>query len=154
MRMKPLLGTTQSSGEVRRRDELIHKMEAQMQTEAEAKQRLEEERRKIDSDLQRVQKTLEGERALALDKEEIFIRLQQRETDLTEKLSGALDDQDALEDQIDELMVAKRKAEDQSELWRSELEQAGSLVSKLEDEKHDLVARLEARVVQIGRAHV
>jgi myosin protein heavy chain len=150
--MKPLLGTTQSSSAVKKRDELIQQLEIQMQTEIQTRQRLEEERRKTDSDLQRVQKTLESERALALDKEEIFIRLQQREADLTEKLAGALDDQDALEDQIDELMIAKRKAEDQSEAWRKELEQAGELIAKLEEEKNDLMSRLDSVERQLAAA--
>lgn len=154
MRMKPLLGTTQSSGEVKKRDEMIQKLEAQMQAENESRHKLEEDRRKADSELQRVQKTLESERALALDKEEIFLRLQQREADLTEKLAGALDDQDALEDQIDELMIAKRKTEDQAELWRKELEQAGDLIAKLEEEKHDLIARLESIERQLAAAEI
>jgi myosin protein heavy chain len=144
MAMKPLLGTTQSSGEVKKKEEIIHKLEAQVQADTETRQKLEEERRKADSELQRVQKTLESERALALDKEEIFLRLQQREADLTEKLAGALDDQDALEDQIDELMLAKKRVEEQADLWRTELEQAGELIAKLEEEKRELSARLES----------
>lgn len=143
MKMKPLLGTAHSSAEVRRKDEMIQKMEAQIQNEADNKKRLEEEKRRADTELQQVQKTLESERALALDKEEIFMRLQQREADLTEKLVGAIEDQEALEDQIDELLAAKKKAEEQSELWRKELEQAGQLVAKLEDEKQELSARIE-----------
>lgn len=144
IRMKPLLGgTTLSSSEVKKRDEKIQQLEAQAQAESETKQRLEEERRKVDTELQKVRKTLESERALALDKEEIFLRLQQREADLSEKLAGALDDQDALEDQIDELMLAKRKAEDQAHMFGKELEQAGELIAKLEDEKRSIAVRLE-----------
>lgn len=143
MKMKPLLGASHSSSEVKKRDEMIQKMEVLMQTEAENRQKLEDERRKADTELQRVQKTLESERALALDKEEIFKRMQQREAELSEKLAGALEDQDLLEDQIDELMSAKRKADEQAELWRKELEQAGDLISRLEDEKRELAARLE-----------
>lgn len=143
MKMKPLLGASHSSNEVKKRDEMIQKMEALMQTEAENRQKLEEERRKADTELQRVQKTLESERALALDKEEIFKRMQQREAELSEKLAGALEDQDLLEDQIDELMSAKKKADEQAELWRKELEQAGDLITRLEDEKRDLAAKME-----------
>jgi len=143
MKMKPLLGATHSSSEVKKRDEMIQKMEAHMQAEAENRQKLEEERRKADAELHRVQKTLESERALALDKEEIFKRMQQREAELSEKLAGALDDQDVLEDQIDELMSAKKKADEQAEVWRKELEQAGNLIAKLEDEKREMAARLE-----------
>ncbi|PMD57755.1 uncharacterized protein K444DRAFT_614710, partial [Hyaloscypha bicolor E] len=49
----------------------------------------------------RIQQTLESERALALDKEEIFKRLQYREAELSDKLAGALEDQEKLEDQLD-----------------------------------------------------
>ncbi|KAI5843390.1 P-loop containing nucleoside triphosphate hydrolase protein [Morchella snyderi] len=143
MKMKPLLGASHSSNEVKKRDEMIQKMEALMQAEAENRQKLEEERRKTDTELQRVQKTLESERALALDKEEIFERMRQREAELSEKLAGALEDQDLLEDQIDELMSAKKKTDEQAELWRKELEQAGDLVARLEDEKRELAAKIE-----------
>ncbi|KAL7266983.1 class II myosin [Rhizina undulata] len=143
MKMKPLLGATHSSSEVKKRDELIQKMEAQIKDEELRKQRLEEERRKADAELFRVRNILESERALALDKEEIFKRMQQREADLTEKLAGALEDQDTLEEQIDELVGAKRKSEEQAELWRKEVEQAGELIERLEDEKREMAARIE-----------
>lgn len=138
VRMRPMLGATRQAAEVKKRDEMIQKLEEKMQHEAAEKQRVEEERRRAEMDIQRIQKTLESERALALDKEEIFKRLQLREAELSEKLAGALDDQDKLEDQLDELMEAKRKAEDQAQLWRNELEQAGQIIGKLESEKQSL----------------
>ena len=42
VRMKPLLGATRTSGEVKRRDEIISKLETQIQQENTEKQRLEE----------------------------------------------------------------------------------------------------------------
>ncbi|KAF8463849.1 P-loop containing nucleoside triphosphate hydrolase protein [Kalaharituber pfeilii] len=143
VKMKPLLGATASASEVKKRDEMIQKMEEKIQTEAAERQRLEEERRRADAELAKVQKTLEAERALALDKEEIFKRLQDREADLTDKLAGALEDQESLEEQIDELIAAKRKVEDQAEAWRTELEQGAELIQRLEEEKRELKARLE-----------
>lgn len=143
IKMKPLLGATASASEVRKRDEMIQKMEEKMQAEAAEMQRLDEERRRADAELARVQKTLEAERALALDKDEIFKRLQEREADLTEKLAGALEDQDDLEEQIDELIAAKRKVDDQAEAWRAELEQGAELIQRLEEEKRELKVRLE-----------
>jgi myosin protein heavy chain len=141
-RMRPMLGATRQAAEVKKRDEMIHKLEEKMQLEAAEKQRVEDERRRAEMDIQRIQKTLESERALALDKEEIFKRLQYRETELTEKLAGAIEDQDKLEDQLDELMEAKKRVEDQAELWRKELEQATQIISSLEDEKQGLEEQL------------
>ena len=113
--MRPMLGATRQAAEVKKRDEMIHQLEEKMQQEAADRQKIEDDRRRAEMDIQRIQKTLESERALALDKEEIFKRLQLREAELSEKLAEAIDDQDKLEDQLDVLMEAKKKAEDQKE---------------------------------------
>ena len=150
VRMKPLLGSTRTASEVKKRDELIQKLEQKAQQEAANRQKLEDDRRRADSEIQRVQQTLESERALALDKEEIFKRLQHRETELSEKLAGALDDQESLEEQLDELIVAKKKAEEQADQWRIQLEQAGQIISRLESEKKQLTEELQELGGQIS----
>ncbi|KAI1675420.1 myosin type ii heavy protein [Pyrenophora tritici-repentis] len=137
-RMKPMLGATRQAAEVKKRDEMIQQLEEKMQQEAAERQRVEDERRRAEMDIQRIQKTLESERALALDKEEIFKRLQLREAELSEKLAGAIEDQDQLEDQLDALMEAKKKTEEEAEHLRRELEQAGQIISKLEGETQEL----------------
>ncbi|KAL8326077.1 hypothetical protein RB597_009067 [Gaeumannomyces tritici] len=144
VRMKPLLGATRTATEVKRRDEMIRQLHEQMRLEEANRARLEEERRNCHADMVRIQQTLESERALALDKEEIFKRLQSREAELEEKLAGAIEDQERLEDQLDSLLDAKKQAEEQVEKFRSQLEQAATLISKLEDEKRELGARLTA----------
>ncbi|EEP78856.1 myosin-11 (Myosin heavy chain [Uncinocarpus reesii 1704] len=139
MNMKPLLGETRSAAEVKKRDERIQQLEAKAQQDQAA---LEEERRRADAEMQRIKKTLESERALALDKEEIFKRLQLREIELTEKLAGAIADQESLEDQVDELIASKKRTEDDLDLRRSQLEQAAQLMSRLETEKKELQMRI------------
>ena len=141
-KMKPLLGATRTSGEVKKRDEMIKKLNDKMKQEATERQRLDEERRNAHTEMQRIQQTLESERALALDKEEIFKRLQLRETELSDKLAGALDDQEKLEDQLDDLLEAKKRVEQQSETYRTQLEQAGQIIAKLESEKRELSDKL------------
>ncbi|KAL9130423.1 MAG: hypothetical protein Q9217_001390 [Psora testacea] len=155
VRMKPLLGGTQTAGEVKKRDEMIQKLEIKMQQEKNDRLRLEEERRRADTEVQRMQQTLESERSLALDKDEIFKRLQQREAELTEKLAGAIEDQDNLEDQLEGLVDTKKKAEAQADRWRVQLEQAGLIIERLEADKHDLlgqVAELDERIGDIEQA--
>jgi len=150
VRMKPLLGATRTAGEVKKRDDMIQKLEAKMQQESDDRVKLEEERRRAETEIQRVQQTLESERSLALDKEEIFKRLQQREAELTEKLTGAIEDQEHLEDQLDDLVDAKRKAEAQANKWRSQLEQAGQIITRLEADKSDLLDQISELDKRIG----
>ena len=142
VRMKPLLGATKTAGEVRKRDEAIQKLEAKILRENGERQKLEEERRRVDAEVQRIQQVLESERSLALDKDEIFKRLQHRETELTEKLTDAIEDQQKLDDQIDELINAKKRAEEQADKWRSQLEQAGIIITRLEDDKGSLLRQI------------
>ncbi|OAR02959.1 hypothetical protein LLEC1_04668 [Akanthomyces lecanii] len=141
VKMKPMLGSTRTASEVKKRDIMIQQLNEKMRLELENKQKLEEERRSCFTEISRVQQTLESERALALDKEEIFKRLQQREAELEEKLSGALEDQERLEDELDEIMEAKVRAEEELERHRTQLAQAASLIAKLEDEKSVLSTR-------------
>ncbi|RXG50249.1 hypothetical protein VDGE_01900 [Verticillium dahliae] len=145
VKMKPLLGATRSSTEVKKKDAMIRQLHDKIQQEASDRQRLEDERRNVHTEMLRVQKTLESERALALDKEEIFKRLQLREAELEEKLAGAIDDQERLEDQLDDLLAAKKLAEQEVEKYRSQLEQAASLIARLEDEK----AHLSRRTIEL-----
>ncbi|GAB0136222.1 hypothetical protein EsDP_00004533 [Epichloe bromicola] len=138
VKMKPLLGATRTATEVKKRDVMIKQLNEKMRLDAAQRDKLEDDRRNTHAEMLRIQQTLESERALALDKEEIFKRLQNRESELEEKLAGAIDDQERLEDQLDDLMEAKRRAEDDVEKFRLQLEQAASLIGKLEEEKSKL----------------
>lgn len=138
VRMRPLLGASHQQAELKKRDEELKKLEVKMIQEAQDRQKLEEERRRVEQEVQKIQQVLESERVLALDKEEIFKRLQDREAELNDKLSGALEDQETLEGQIDDLMLAKQSAEDEVSKLRLQLEQAGKLLMGLEAEKRNL----------------
>jgi myosin protein heavy chain len=143
VKMKPLLGATRTATEVKKRDEMIRQLNEKMQSEHESRKKLEEERRNVQAEMLRIQQTLESERALALDKEEIFKRLQLREAELEDKLAGALEDQEKLEDQLDSLLEAKKRAEEEVERYRGQLEQAAGIISRLEHEKSELAGRVE-----------
>jgi myosin protein heavy chain len=152
VRMRPLLGATRQSNEVKKREEEIKLLQKKMLEEEAHRTKVEEERRRAEGEILKIQHTLESERALALDKEEIFRRLQNREAELAEKLQGALDDQDALEDQIDGLVAARRSAEEQATERRVQLEQAGQIISKLEEERNALsgrIAELDANLQEV-----
>ena len=154
-RMRPMLGATRQATEVRKREEEIKKLQSLMQEEEMNRHRVEEDRRRAENEMQRIQQTLESERALALDKEEIFKRLQSRETELTEKLQDAIADQDHLEEQIDGLMAAKKSAEERTGIMQRQLEQAGAIISNLEDEKtqlNDRITQLDDQLADVEKS--
>jgi myosin heavy chain 9/10/11/14 len=143
LRMRPILGATRTANEVKKRDDMIQKLQIKVQADMSERQKLDEERRRTEAEIMRVKKTLDSERALALDKEEIFSRLQKREAELNEKLAGAIEDQERLEDQLDDLLDAKKKAEEQADIFRIQLEQAGTIIARLENEKKDLTSQVQ-----------
>lgn len=154
VKMKPLLGDTRTAKEVKRRDAMIKELNDKMVLETANRQKLEDERRTCQAEMMRIQHTLESERALALDKEEIFSRLQDREAELEEKLAGAIEDQERLEDELDDIMEAKNRAEGDVEKYRTQLEQAANLIAKLEGEKGQLsekIASLELEMEEISK---
>ncbi|KAL1303689.1 hypothetical protein AAFC00_007042 [Neodothiora populina] len=155
VRMRPLLGATRQSNEVKKREEEIKKLLEQKQRDEETRQKVEDERRRAEAEIQRVQQTLESERALALDKEEIFHRLQDREAELTEKLHGALEDQDKLENQLDTILDARNRAEERAEASNAQLEQASLIIEKLEGEKENLqsrIAELDVHLAEVEKS--
>jgi myosin protein heavy chain len=155
VRMRPLLGATRQSQEVKKREEEIKKLQEKMAAEEQTRANIEEERRKAETEIQRIQHTLESERALALDKEEIFHRLQNREAELIEKLQGALEDQENLEGQVDELMAARKAAEHEANERLKQVEQAGQIISRLESEKGDLkdrISELDEHLAEVERS--
>lgn len=153
VRMRPLLGATRQSGEIKKREEAIRQLEVKMQEEANHRQKLDEDRRRAEGEALRIQQTLESERALALDKEEIFIRLQDREAELNEKLAGALDDQEKLETQMDDILMANKKSGDTVNGLRRELEQAGGIIAILEQEKRSLSSNLSTQATELATFH-
>lgn len=156
VRMKPLLGATRTAGEVKKRDEKIELLNTKMRQETAERHRIEEERRRAEIDVQRIQQTLEAERALALDKEEIFKRLQYRESELSEKLSDAITEQESLEDQLDAAIDSKKKVDEELATRREQVLQAGQIITRLESEKKDLqqqIDKLEDELDNVEKTH-
>lgn len=156
VRMKPLLGATRTANEVKKRDEKIEHLNIKMRQEAAERHRVEEERRRAEIDVQRIQQTLEAERALALDKEEIFKRLQYRESELSEKLSEAITEQESLEDQLDAAIDSKKKVDEELATRREQVLQAGQIITRLEAEKKDLqqqIDKLEDELDNVEKTH-
>ncbi|KIX98155.1 uncharacterized protein Z520_06235 [Fonsecaea multimorphosa CBS 102226] len=156
VRMKPLLGATRTASEVKKRDEKIEQLQARVRQDAAERQRVEEERRRAEIEAHRIQQTLDSERALALDKEEIFKRLQYRENELSEKLAEAITEQETLEDQLDEALDCKKKTEEELATRREQVLQAGQIITRLEAEKKELqrqIEKLEDELESVEKSH-
>ncbi|RMZ83706.1 hypothetical protein DV738_g1099, partial [Chaetothyriales sp. CBS 135597] len=156
VRMKPLLGATRTANEVKKRDEKIEELHNKIRHDTTERQKVEEDRRRAEIEIARIQQTLEAERALALDKDEIFRRLQDRESELNEKLAEAINEQETLEDQLDEALAARKTSEEELRSRREQVMQAGQIISRLESEKKDLqrkVEQLEEDLDRVEKTH-
>lgn len=149
VRMRPLLGVTRQNAEVKKREEQIKQIQLQMKEEANVRAQLEEHRRRAEAETRDVQKVLESERALALDKEELFKRSREREANLTEQLSGALADQEKLEAQVDEIVLLRKKAEERATGLQKELEKAAGLMANLEREKQTMTTKASTHSTEL-----
>ena len=156
VKMKPLLGATRTASEVKKRDEKIEALHKKMMQGGQERHRIEEERRRAELEKHNIQQTLEAERALYLDKEEIFKRLQDREVELSEKLAEATAEQEALEDQLDDAIDAKKNNEEELTMRRDQVLQAGQIITRLENEKKSFQQQLdkaEEELDQVEKTH-
>ncbi|KTW30988.1 uncharacterized protein T551_01540 [Pneumocystis jirovecii RU7] len=138
-KMKPLLNATFIDDQLRKKNEEIENLSKIIKNEALTKKKLLLEKQTAEEQKLKLEETLQNERALALDKEEILKRTQEREAKLSEQLRDAIEDLDRLEAQCDDLLAVKKKVDIQAEKWRIELQNGSILISKLEEEKRDLI---------------
>lgn len=155
-KMRPLLIVSRDNGpseaqklEIKKLEQVCKSMETERDT-------LKDDHRKVELQLVKIQETLESERRLALDKEEFLKRSQEREADLEGQLTGALDDLDRLEVQLEELLLAKKKVDAQADVWRNELVNGAEIISALEKERAQLkeqIASLEEELAHTASNH-
>lgn len=157
VKMRPLLMISRETGPSEAQLLELKKLEQTCKTMETERESLKDEQRKVEQQLTKMQETLESERRLALDKEEFLKRSQEREADLEDQLTGALDDLDKLEVQCEELLIAKKKVDAQADVWRSELENGAQIIGTLEEEKAQLkkrIAALEEELAHFTSNHV
>lgn len=121
---------------------MIKQLYDKMKLELENCQKLEEERRNVYVEFNKIQQVFESERLFVLDKEEIFKWLQMREVELEDKLVGVLDDQERLEDQFDSFFDVKKWVEEDVNSYCVQLEQVVGFIFRLEVEKLEFVVKV------------
>ena len=142
VKMRPLLIVSRESGTSKAQDMVIKKLEQTVKVIEQEKNTVKDENKRVELQLKSLEETLDSERRLALDKEEILKRSQQREDDLEDQLAGALEDLDDLELQCEELLIAKKRVDSQAETLRSELDKGAVIIGHLEEERVKLKNKL------------
>ncbi|KAF5092922.1 hypothetical protein D0Z03_002636 [Geotrichum reessii] len=142
VKMRPLLIVSRESGTSKAQDMMIKKLEQTVKVIEQEKNNFKDENKRAELQLKSLEETLESERRLALDKDEILKRSQQREDDLEDQLAGALEDLDDLELQCEELLTAKKRVDNQVETLRSELDKGAVIIGHLEEERVKLKSKL------------
>ncbi len=142
VKMKPLLNTSREISLAKVNGARIKKLEAEIKNIEDERDKLESASHKAELEVRKLNDTLESERSLAEDQDVILERAKSTEADLEEQLANTLDDLDHLEDEIDELLIAKKKAEETADTWRAELENGANIIAKLEKEKNELINKI------------
>ncbi|KAF5097307.1 hypothetical protein D0Z00_002448 [Geotrichum galactomycetum] len=142
VKMRPLLIVSRESGTSKAQDMMIKKLEKTVKVIEQERNSVKDEHKRVELQLKSLEETLDSERRLALDKEEILKRSQQREDDLEDQLAGALEDLDDLELQCEELLIAKKRVDSQAETLRSELDKGAVIIGHLEEERVKLKNKL------------
>lgn len=142
VKMRPLLIVSRENGHSEAQMMEIKKLEQSIKSMESQRNAAKDDHRKVELQLSKIQETLDSERRLALDKEEFLKRSQEREADLEDQLTGALDDLDRLEIQCEELLVAKKRVDAQADTWRNELENGTLIIETLEKERSQLKVRI------------
>lgn len=151
VKMRPLLIVSRESGHSEAQLMEIKKLEQAVKLMTSERNAANDDQRKIELNIAKLQETLDSERRLALDKEEFLQRSQEREVDLEDQLTGALDDLDRLELQCEELLLAKKRVDAQTDAWRNELENGALIIGALEKEKAQLkehISTIEEELAQ------
>ncbi|KAG5354398.1 Myosin type-2 heavy chain 1 [Yarrowia sp. C11] len=152
VKMRPLLATSKDIVERRAKDAEVKRLEKKMADIVETRDGLDERCRKAESELAKIEEKLTSERATAADKDEILRRSQEKEAELSAQLDEAYEDLDQLETQMEELLAAKKRADEQTDTLKKELDNGAKLLSKLESEKADLAASMAAIEKELAEA--
>ncbi|KAI0226608.1 class II myosin [Massospora cicadina] len=148
-KVKPLLNVTRVDEELKRKEDAIRSLEAEIGFERQRHAELDRAKGDLDSEKRKLEELLMSERNAALDNEEILRRTQQREVALEEELREMAAEFEQLEAQLEEAAQAKDEAFAKCEGMSLQLEEELLRVSKLEKEKfgrEDQIKQLRAEL--------
>ncbi|GAA5835394.1 hypothetical protein JCM11251_005222 [Rhodosporidiobolus azoricus] len=145
-RVRPLLAAARSDDELRRKAEELAAAKKRAEEEEVERARLEQLRVDLERAQEEMSRSLEAERTLNEEKENLLVRSKEREAALQEALTAAEQDYDTVSAQLDRAMVAKQGAEDRLAGLNDAYANQNKLVETLQKEQ----AAWKAREVELA----
>ncbi len=142
-KMKPILSTTniKNENDDKNNKEII-KLNEKIIEDKNLNEKLTLLSKQHEIEISKLKDLLISERSIQLDKQSILENAKIREIELEDQLDNALNELDQLELQCEELIVSKKKIDNQSIEWRKELENGTKLIKDLEIEKNNLSIKI------------
>lgn len=107
----------------------------------------------LEAQKRRVEEDLEGERALALDKDALLERSKKREGELEDEVTALQTDLDVLDSQLDRAMKLQKESEEKHEALKEVFDQAAEHLVRLETEEKEWTLREADLTDQLGIAY-
>ncbi|KAK9761523.1 class II myosin [Basidiobolus ranarum] len=134
-KVKPLLNVTRVDEELKKKEEQIKLLEVKVIHEEEEKQHLVKLKSQLESEMKKVEELLSSERNVAMDKEEILRRTQEREAELEEELTEATTELRDIELQYQEVTQVRLNLEQEMLSLREQLDEDNLVLERFEKEK-------------------
>ncbi|KAF7964629.1 hypothetical protein HWV62_4762, partial [Athelia sp. TMB] len=150
-KVRPLLAATRNDEELRRKDAELQLTKERAEWEKQQRASLEKLKMSLEADKKKVEEALEGERALAVDKDGLLERSKRREAELEEDVAALQADLDLIDSQLDRALKIQKEGEEKNETLRLAFDQAADHLVRLEKEQEEWVSR-EADLTELVTA--
>lgn len=151
IQVRPLLAATRNDEELRRKDAELQLTKERAEWEKQERASLEKLKMSLEADKKKVEEALEGERALAVDKDGLLERSKRREAELEDDIAALQADLDTIDSQLDRALKIQKESEEKNETLRLAFDQAADHLVRLEKEQEEWVGR-EAELTELVTA--
>jgi myosin heavy subunit len=134
-KVKPLLNVTRTDEELKKREEAIKTLEDQVKSEMEARSRLEQVQIELVTQKEKLDRTLQSERDLALENQEILKRTQLRERSLEDDIQALTEELESMEGQLEEIAQTKVELASRQEALMNQIEEERAMATKIDKER-------------------
>ncbi|KAF8320349.1 nonmuscle myosin heavy chain b [Clavulina sp. PMI_390] len=131
-KVRPLLAATRNDEELRRKELELALAKERAERDEREKLALETLKMELESEKQRVEAELAGERELTLDKDRMLERSRQREEELLQETTTLQSDLETLESQLDRAMATQASGEKKYTALKAAFDEAADHLTRLE----------------------
>lgn len=132
-KVRPLLAATRNDDELRKKEVELALVRERAERDEREKATLAALKTQLESEKQKVEEELAGERELTLDKDRMLGRSKQREEELLQEIAALQSDLDTLESQLDRAMSTQRSGEEKYRALKEAFDEAADHLARLEN---------------------